>query len=494
MKKLIALSFLVCFSIVSIAQSINYDDFIFTVQKKPAYSQYASYTTFDMAATTTLDESEVNMNLPYQIKLADFKQVPVSNDFHIVSCLLRSSGQFTSDKSITVNIHMTSNIYDRFGNIITFMYIDEPARILNFDKPLTKEERNNKDFTRQKIVEKVTEILMSNFLKRLKGETLEVPYELAGLGSVKKMPELADFSKTIKEVKSKMSMEALKAVLEPNVAYWDKMSTYSGEGDTIEVRRASLQNLAIYNIVSGNTEVANGIIEKYKAIDKVHKTMFGMVKTFHSENCVIIIDKLKDEETIVDEKAPIMTLQQLKDGYKYVTLNGTIIVDAKKIGGTYKGQFQIDKMPQASGGGGLLDMDAVAANVIITTKDDASVTKVIKTDLSKITSFIDDKGMEYVITKYGTAALGGAYYCILKPTFTSSKITVFRAIQPETTDYVVKKKSDDKGVKSTTLNARKQLIEYLSDCEALATKIKEVPATKGLSVEKLAEEYSNCSK
>jgi hypothetical protein len=320
-----------------------------------------------------------------------------------------------------------------------------------------------------------------------------LPYELAGLGSVKKLPELVDFSKTIKDVKPKMDMASLKSILEPNVAYWKKMSHYAGEGDSIDVRRAAYQNLAIYNIVAGNTEAANKIIEEYKSIDKVHKTMFGMVKTFHSENCAKMLEKINtDASTTVDENAPVMTLQQLKDGYKYVTLNGTVVVDAKKIGGTYKGQFQIDKMPTTSGGG-MLDLDAQAANVIITSKDEAGVAKVIKTDLSKITSFVDDKGVEFVITKYGSAALGGAYYCILKPTFTSPKITVFRALQPETGDYVVKKKGDDKGVKSTTLNAKKQLIEYLSDCESLSTKIKEVAATKAQSPEKLAEQYSNCN-
>jgi hypothetical protein len=493
MKKLLAIAICIYFSATCIAQSINYDDLIVTQQKKPAYPQYASYTTFDMAAVTTLDESEVNMNLPYQIKLADFKQVPVSNDFHIVSCLQRSSGQFTSDKSITLNILMRSNIYDRYGNIITTMYIDEPARVINFETALSKDERNNKDFTRQKIVEKVTEILMTNFLKRLKGEIVEIPYELASLGSVKKLPALADFSKTIKDVKNRMDIESLKIMLEPNVAYWEKMTQYAGEGDTIEVRRAAYQNLAIYNIVAGNSEAANSIIENYKSIDKVHKTMFGMVKTFHSENCAKMLEKINTEaSTTVDENAPAMTLQQLKDGFKYVTLNGTVIVDAKKIGGTYKGQFQIDKMP-TTGGGGMLDLDAQAANVIITTKDEAGVAKVIKTDLSKITSFVDDKGMEFVITKYGSAALGGAYYCILKPTFTSPKVTVFRAIMPETGDYVVKKKGDATGVKSSLLNAKKQLIEYFSDCESLSVKIKEDTGTKTQSPEKLAEIYSNCN-
>jgi hypothetical protein len=493
MKKLLLLSIIFCYATMSYGQSINYDDLILTLNKKPAYPQYDSYTTFDMAAVTTLDETEVNMNLPYKIKLANFKQVPVSNDFHIVTCLQRSSGKFTADNTISLNVLIASNIYDRFGNIITSVYIDEPARIVTFDRALTKEERNNKDFTRQLIVEKLTEVLMTNFLNRLKGETVEIPYELAGLGSVKKMPELIDFSKTIKEVKTRMEMAALKTTLEPHVPYWEKMSHYAGEGDSIDVRRAAYQNLAIYNIVAGNNEAANAVIENYKAIDKVHKTMFGLVKTFHSDNCEKMIAKLNNTATVVDETAAVVTLQQLKDGYKYFTLNGTITVDAKKIGGTYKGQLQVDKIPSTGGGGGIMNLDATAANVVITTKDEAGAVKVIKTDLSNITSFVDDKGVEYAITKYGSGALGGAYYCILKPTYTSAKITVFRAVVPATTDYVIKKKGDDKGIKSTTLNSKKIMVEYLSDCETLATKFKEVAATKAETPEKLAEQYSNCA-
>jgi hypothetical protein len=204
------------------------------------------------------------------------------------------------------------------------------------------------------------------------------------------------------------------------------------------------------------------------------------------------LKKVNTPNLVVDETAPTVSLQQLKDGYKYETLNGTITVDAKKIGGTYKGQLQIDKIP-STGGGGIMDLDATAANVTITTKDEAGAVKVIKTDLSKITNFIDEKGNEYAIAKYGAGALGGAYYCFLKPTFSSSKITVFRAVVPSTSDYVIKKKGDDKGIKSTMLNSKKILVEYLSDCEILATKFKEVASAKAETPEKLAEQYSNCA-
>jgi hypothetical protein len=306
MKKLIFFIVFISMTVLVNAQNISYDDHSLTFKKKPTLPLYAGYTTFDMAAITTLDESEVNMNLPYQIKLGDYKQVPV----------FRSSGKFTADNSITLNVYIISTIYDRYGNKISSVYIDEPARVVNFERALTKDERNNKDFTRQKIVEKLTEVCMVNFLNQLKGETVDIPFELCGLGSVKKLPALADFSKTVKDVKTNIDIETLKTVLEPSVPYWQKMAEYAGEGDTNEVRRAAFQNLAIYNIVAGKIDDANMVIEKYNAIDKVDKRMFGMVKIMHSDNCSKMMAKVNMPEVKIEETTALQDLNQLKSSYR----------------------------------------------------------------------------------------------------------------------------------------------------------------------------------
>jgi hypothetical protein len=476
------------------AQDVNYEDHKLSYQQKPAYPQYSSYTTFDMAAVTTMDETEVNMNLPYQIKLGSLKQVASSGDFHVLAVLRRLSGKFTSESALTANIYLTAWLYDRHGNKVKAIYTDKEDYAVTFDKPMSKDERNNKDFVRQKVVEKVTENLLQEFVTAYNGAKLELPFELAGLSGVKKNPELADFSKTVKEVKFTTDAATLLQQMEPHVAYWEKASQYNNaEDDTVEVKRAAYQNLSIYYTVKGDVEKAAGYIEKYKAIDKVHKMLMGLLKIKHSENCEKLVAQMYPPAAEpADDKAPVVTLQEIKDNYRYVTLNGTITITGKKEGGTYEGQVQISKLDNA-GGGGILNLDAQAAVVVIKTKDDKGNAKTITTDLSNVTAFKDDKGAEYFLQKFGTAAIGGAYYSILKPSYQHPKITVYRSIIPAgNNDYVVKKSSDGSTVKSSLFSSWKQLSEYVSDCTTLAEKMKNGSISKTEKAEKIAEQYAAC--
>jgi hypothetical protein len=343
-------------------------------------------------------------------------------------------------------------------------------------------------------VEKVTENLLQDFINAYNGAKLELPFELASLSGVKKNPELADFSATVKEVKFTTDAATLLQQMEPHIAYWEKASMYNNASDdTIEVKRAAYQNLSIYYTVKGDVEKAESYIEKYKAIDKVHKMLMGLLKIKHSENCEKLITQMYPPQAEpVDDKAPIVTTKEIKDNYKYVTLNGTITITGKKEGGTYNGMVQISKLENA-GGGGILSLDAQAAVIVITTKDDKGSTKIINTDLSNVTSFKDDKGASYSIQKFGTGAIGGAYYCLLKPSFENPKINVYRTVVPPGGgDYVVKKNGDDKGVKSSLIGSWKQLTEYLSDCTVVNEKMKNGTIPKNEKVEKIAEQYAAC--
>ncbi len=473
------------------AQEVSYIDRTLTgFQQKPAYPQYSDYKTFDFAALTTMDEKEVNMNLPYKVKLGNFQQVPVSSDFHVVTLLRKMSGKFTTDKSLTGNIFCESFLYDRFGTEVTSIYVNKEDQVINFDAPLSKDERNNKDFVRQKVVEKVTEMLLSEFVTAYSGSKENISFELAELDETKKFPELKDFPKISKQVKYSVTAPDLINALTSNVAVWEKLSSYSGPGEVDEVKRACFQNLAIYAIMKGETDKATNYIEQYKLVDKVHKTMMGMVKTKHSENCEKMLAKLNPAEESIDATAPVMTLQQIKDNFRYVSINGTITIEGKKTAGTYTGLIQVAKIV-TSDGGGIAVLDAESAEVMITTKDASGKDQVINTELSKVVSLKDDKGNEYAIKKFGVATT--AYYSLLKPTYQHEKITVYRTVIPvRFKDYVVKKKGDDTGVKSSMFNARKQLIDYLSDCAPLTEKLKSGAIDKNEKVEKIAEMYTSC--
>lgn len=475
------------------AQDVSYQNHTLDFQQKPAYPQYASYTSFDMAAVTTMDESQVNMNLPYQVKLGSLKQVPVSSDFHVLSVLRRLGGKFTSESAMTANIFLTATVYDRHGNQVTTVSTDREDFAITFDKPMSKDERNNKDFVRQKVVEKVTESLLAGFVNAFTGAKLQLSFELASLSGVKKNPELAEFPKTVKEVKYTTDAATLLNQLAPHVALWEKASAYSNpDDDTIEVKRAAYQNLAIYYIVKGETDKAAELVEKYKAVDKVEKMMMGLIKIKHSENCEKLIAQMYPPTTTVDETAPAVALADIKANFKYVTLNGTITIKGKKNAGTYQGQVQVSKIENA-GGGGILNLDAEAATVVITTKDESGAPKTINTDLSDVTAFKDDKGQDWVIEKFASGPVN-SYYVLLKPSYQHDKIAVYRAIIPAgSKDYVVRKKGDDKGAKSSLFSSWKQLSEYVSDCSSLAEKMKNGSVPKTEKAEKIAEMYASCN-
>ena len=84
----------------------------------------------------------------------------------------------------------------------------------------------------------------------------------------------------------------------------------------------------------------------------------------------------------------------------------------------------------------------------------------------------------------------GDYY-LLKPSFQSAKVNVYRTVIPAgVADYVVRKAGDEKGLKSGLFTSFSKLYEYLGDCPAIAAKAKD-PVRE--TVEKIAELYSNCS-
>lgn len=143
--------------------------------------------------------------------------------------------------------------------------------------------------------------------------------------------------------------------------------------------------------------------------------------------------------------------------------------------------------------GNVVSPDPGNIQVVIVTTDAGGQPKTINTTVSKIEELKDDNGTSYTSRKFGTSVLGdGSYYTFMQRSFTSPKVTVSRAIIPAIGDYVVKKAGDDKGVKSSAFNARRNLEEYLSDCASLAAKFKDGSIDKKVPVEKIAEEYSKC--
>lgn len=502
-KKLsLALPLVLALVFTANAQETDYSSVGFDYQLSPSLPQYADYKSFDIAVLTTKAEADkpgTGFSLPYKFKIGSLQQVDSTGDFHIVSLVQKYGAKMNSPSTAVVSIALSSNIYNKFGNLVKTADINNDQFPVDFGRVLTKQDMDNQDVLRRLIMEKILEANLRVLADGLFGAKLKPSAKIASLDGVKKKPELQEFDVQVKALKTAVEKEGLpgfKKTAEPFMAYWEKMSTYSGEGDVEEVKRAALHNLALYNIAAGNTDKAQEYIEQYKPIDKQVKEMFGLIKYKNSEELEKLIATLYPVlpdagPAVTGEK--VVTMAEVVDAYKYLTVNGTATISGKKIAGTYTGVIKVNKLPSNSFGN-IASLDPENIVVTIHTKDESGQPKTITTTISKVEELKDNNGSSFISQKFGTSMLGsGSYYVFMQSTFTSPKVTVYRTVVPAGgTDYVVKKAGDDKGVKSSMLNARKNLEEYLNDCSSLAEKMKNGTIDKKVPVEKIAEEYNSC--
>jgi hypothetical protein len=479
-----------CVTLSTFAQEIDYTKVSFTHQTLPTLTQYSDYKTFDVTVLTTKEEADkpgTGFNLPYQVKLGNLTQADSAADFHVISLLQRFNGKMTSASTATVNIALTTTVYDRFGVVVKTASIVNEAYPVNFGRELKKEESANR-----LIMEKVIEASLKPLSDALFGATLQPILRLASLDDVKKLPALKQFEEQVKTMKpalEKGGLTAFKTAAEPYVAYWQENAAYTGE-NAEDVKRAALHNLAFYYIAANDNEKAMTYIEQYKPIDKVIKELMGLVKYKNSEELEKFMLAISPAaEASVVTGGNVKSTAAIVDAHRFLIIDGTVKLNGKKNAGSYNGVIRVNKIPSGSFGN-IASLDPENITVTVQTKDASGQPVTINTSVSQIEDLKAADGTGYITEKFGTAMLGdGSYYTFMQSTYTSPKITVYRSILPAgNTDYVVRKSGDTKGVKSTLLNARKNLLEYLADCPAIAEKIK----NSGVSVEKIAEEYSNC--
>lgn len=464
--------------------------------------QYKGYKTFDLTVLTTRAEQDkpgTGFNLPYQVSINNLTQVAENGDFHVISLLQKYGGSMISPSIVSVNVAIKSSVFNKFGELVKEAELNNEALRIDFKRNLTKEESGNADVLRKMVMEKILEMSFQFLTDGMNESNISILTRIASLDEVKKKPELQEFDNQIKSLKSALSKDGLagfKQTASPFIEYWEKMSNYSGEGDANEVKRASLHNLSLYEIASGNYEKAKEYISQYKPIDQQIKAMLGLIKYKNSDELENLINKVNPvvatTDAITNEGKPLMSKEAVVNNYQYHSVNGTITISGKKEGGTYAGTIKINKIP-ANSFGNIVNLDPENVPVTILTKDASGNAKTIYTVISKIEDLKGDDGSSYISQKYGTPMIGnGVYNVFMKSSFVSPKITVYRAIIPATNDFVVRKAGDNSGVKSSLLNARKNLEEYLNDCAQLAEQYKNGTINNTTAIEKIAEEYSKC--
>lgn len=483
------------------AQETDYSDVNVSIQQPPTLTRYTAYKTFDLTVLTTRTEQDkpgTGFNLPYAVKAGTLSQVQDGGEFHIISLLQRYGGKMTSQSTADINVVLTSTVYDKFGNVVKTGTVNNEHYPVNFGRALSKEESGNADVLRRLTMEKLIEASLQPLVDGIFGSVQSPVVRIASLDDVKKKPELQEFDAQLKVLKpalEKGSLEGFKTAAAPYLTYWERMSAYAGD-DAEEVKRAALHNLALYAIAGADYDKARTYLEQYKPIDKQIKQMFGLIKYKNSEKLeelIALLNPAVADAAPASVNATEMSRDKIVENYRFLTINGTAKISGKRDEGTYQGLIRVHKI-QSGNFGSIASLDPENIVVTIQTKDAAGQPKTINTTVSKIDELKDDNGTSYTVQKFGTPMLGeGTYYIFLQSSYSSPKITVYRAVIPASGEYVVKKAGDEKGVKSSLFNARKNLEEYLSDCAPLAEKFKNGTIDKKVSAEKIAEMYTNCN-
>ncbi len=481
-----------------IAQKIDYSGVTLNHLLDATLPQYADYKTYDLQVITTKEEQDklgTGFNLSYQLNIGKLQQVENNGDFHIIILLQKYSGKLTSNSSLTLNVAATNTVYNKFGQLVNSNSINNEAYIINLDKSLTDAEMKNQDLVRRVTMEKLIEKTCKQLVDGLYGGKLTQKIYLASIEKAKKLPELQAFEEQVKPLKNAIEtsgLEGYKTAATPFVSYWEKMTNYSGEGDAEDVKRAAYHNLSLFHIASKNYDKAREYIDLYKPIDKTIKELMGLVKYKNSELLEELITAINVDIATTTPIGTIVTKEDVLDKYKYLTVNGSVTISTRKEAGTYMGSIKINKIPTNSFGN-IMSLDPENINATIQTKDEKGQPKIINTTISKIDALKDNDGTMYVSQKFGNSLLGGASYVFMKSTYNSPKVTVYKAILPESgSEYVIKKAGDDKGVKSSLLNAWKNLMEYLNDCSSLTEQVKNGTIDKKMPIEKIAEVYTDC--
>ena len=332
------------------------------------------------------------------------------------------------------------------------------------------------------------------------GVTITKEVFFAGLTDVNKMPELKEFQKPIQElypVIAKKNPAAIKALLETYTPYWEKMTVYAGECEANEVKRAAFQNLILSNLLTGKMDKINEYIALYKPIDKVESLAFGLMKIKHSEDGEKIL-KLINPSAGLQPKAAVsakndVTLSQLVEDERFIVINkGTITLKGSKYPGVYTGKIKIAKLPLGENIGNIISLDKKDDEIFIEGKDSTGASKTFSAASRDIELVRADNNDLYTYKVFGSAFGVGGTGTILKSSYSSDKITVFRAVVPEGSDYFIAKANDKEGFVYSILKGKKKLVQYFSDCPGMEEKFKNKTISDGESIEKIAAIYTEC--
>jgi hypothetical protein len=500
--RLVTLITALFFALPAFSQKVYYLGVDYPIAIPPAYPQYARYTTYDVAVIPLIVAEDTRVKyeaLPYEIKVNNLKK-STAGDFHVIAQLYMLSGKLTSKSTANINIRLGVKVYDKTGAAIAEGKVNRDAFYISLGRKLTDDETKDVVLVNTLLIQNSIDTALAAFNNSMMGGNIIKEVFFAALKDVKKMPELKEFQQQMQElypIIAKKDQAAIKAKLEAYTPYWEKMTAYAGEGEVNEVKRAALQNLILSNLFTNKMDKINDYIALYKPIDKVESLAFGLLKMKHSEDGEKLLKLMNPSAGL----QPIatggaikeVTLAQLVENERFIVINNsTITLKGSRNPGVYTGKIKIAKLPVGESNGNIISLDIREDEIFIEGKDATGAAKTFSAASRDIELVRADNGDQFTYKVFGSAFGVGGIGTILKSSYSSDKITVFRAVIPEGSDYFIAKANDKEGFVYSILKGKKKLIEYFSDCPGMEEKFKNKTISDNESIEKIAAIYTEC--
>jgi hypothetical protein len=485
------------------SQKFNLTGYDIPIELPSSLPQCKDYSTYDFTFVSVIAGAQKELNnfdLPYETKFSNYTRTPNQGDFHVIAKLFKFSGGLTSKSTANVAINLTIKIFDKNGKAVGEEWLTRDAFFISMGRYFNTDEMNNAKILSTAIIQNSLDTLFSYFTKNINGSKFKTEILFASVGGVKKLPELEEFSdrlKLIAKASTKGTAAEFNTALESNIPFWEKMTAYAGEGDVDDVKRAAYHNLAIYHILTGKLDKATEYIEKYKLIDKPYSLFLGLNKMRYSE---VWERKLKayypnyEKSKITNtSNTKIITKEELVDVEKFLTINGSVVLKGKLHPGTFTGITKKTRYntPPPNFVAPLI-IDKPNDDLFFEGKDETGKVVKFSTSSDDIVIAKDNNGDSFIKKSVGGIFGIGGQNSLMKSSYTSTKVTVYRNYFQEMEDYFIIKTGDTEGYKSVDSKSRKKLAEYLSDCADLATKIKEKTISENEKIEKIAALYTDC--
>ena len=502
-KSLIAVAISITFFVSPLfSQNTVYQGISLPQQLNGSHKHCKDYTTYDLAMVPLLKSSTEAVDyekLPYEIKLANTKKVATDGEYHVIAVLRGMIAKLTSKSTANVNVKLGVTLFDKFGKKLDETTLNRDAFFISLGRTFNNDEIKDESLISRVIIQNAIDTALAGFNNSLIPGTMDPEFNYATLKDVKDKPELKEFHKQIEDLKEVLfkNPNAVKTTLDGFLPYWEKMSNYAGEGDVNEVKRAAYQNLINYYLYSKNTTKAKEYLDLYKPIDKVESAAWGLVKQKNSDICEKWINRFSNyvdgQNYSPATDARIVTQSEMINEVSYYIFEkSTITLKGKKNAGVYNGRLKILKLINIEAESGVLDLDKKTTSIAVIGKNEKGEDVSFSALLSEIASVKTETGDLLIQRNIGASFGMGGTSTLLKSSYKSDKIVVYRAEFPKSDNYLIVKNGDDDGYMDSILKGRKKMIKYFSDCAELYEKLKNGTVSESEAIEKIAEMYTNC--